>query len=249
MRQGDRARKTEPNPNAEREQVLPRRERARREPSRSKLYEVSPSLIRVVIADDHRLLLDALVAVLAEVPDISVVGVTHDPRRVLGMLRELQPDLLVLDYGMQGLDDWTLFDRVRRTHSRIPVAVLSGSDDPLLPREALARGACGYLHKSAASEDVAPFIRAACKGEKPFGDSRLPRTAEAFGLTAREEQVLVGLARGLSLAAIGRELQISRQTVKTHVENLYEKLDVHSRVEAARTLVDEALLRNPYGWA
>lgn len=203
---------------------------------------------RVVIADDHRLFLDALEAILEPIGDIRVVGSTHEAQRVVGLLRELPPDLLVLDYAMPGVEGWSLLDRVRRTHPTIPVLILTGCDDPGLSREALYRGACGFFHKCASPDEVAPALRAAIAGETPTVDPRLTRAVAAYGLTTREGDVLAALARGLSLAEIGRELQISRPTVKSHVHNLYRKLEVNNRLEALRTIVESALFDNPYNW-
>jgi two-component system nitrate/nitrite response regulator NarL len=197
---------------------------------------------RVFIADDQRLLLEALKAILGKVADIDVVGVTHEPQRLVERLRELEPDVLVLDHIVNGADRWTLLDRVRRARPGMAVIVFTGSDDPGLASEALARGASGFLHKSASPDEVVQALRAAATGATPIVDPRLPRAAAAFGLTAREEDVYAGLTRGLTLAEIGRELQISRQTVKSHVQNLYMKLNVHNRLEAIRALVDGTLL-------
>lgn len=214
----------------------------RRHPSRLAVF-------RIVVADDHRLLLEALKGILEPIDDLELAGVTTEATDLVGLLRELQPDLLVLDYAMPGIDGWTLLKRVRRVQSGLPVVILTGSDDPRLAKEALAHGARGFVHKSADPEDMVAAFRAALADGEPAvveqGQS-LQQVGARFGLTAREEDVLAALSRGLSLAEIGDELQISRQTVKSHVHNLYLKLDVHNRLEAVRIILEGTLFGNPY---
>lgn len=214
----------------------------RRHPSRLAVF-------RIVVADDHRLLLEALKGILEPIDDLELAGVTTEATDLVGLLRELQPDLLVLDYAMPGIDGWALLKRVRRVQSGLPVVILTGSDDPRLAKEALAHGARGFVHKSADPEDMVAAFRAALADGEPAvveqGQS-LQQVGARFGLTAREEDVLAALSRGLSLAEIGDELQISRQTVKSHVHNLYLKLDVHNRLEAVRIILEGTLFGNPY---
>jgi DNA-binding NarL/FixJ family response regulator len=208
-----------------------------------------PAAFRIVVADDHRLLLEAVKGILEPIDDLELAGVTTEASDLVGLLRELQPDLLVLDYSMPGIDGWTLLKRVRRLQSGLPVVLLTGSDDPRLAQEALAHGARGFVHKSADPEDMISAFRAALADGEPAiveqGQS-LQQVGARFGLTAREEDVLAALSRGLSLAEIGTELQISRQTVKSHVHNLYLKLDVHNRLEAVRIILEGTLFGNPY---
>jgi DNA-binding NarL/FixJ family response regulator len=210
-----------------------------------------PRVFRLVIADDHRLLLEAVKGILEPVKDMSIVGTTTDAREVAGLLREHQPDLLVLDYSLPGVEGWALLKRVRRLQVGLPVVVLTGMDDPELAQEALAHGARGFVHKSADPDNLVAALRAALDGGEPavveIGQN-LQQMGAKYGLTAREEDVLAALSRGLSLAEIGHELQISRQTVKSHVHHLYLKLDVHNRLEAVRLLLEGTLFGSPYNW-
>lgn len=197
---------------------------------------------RVVIADDHRLLLEALKAVLAPVGDFTVVGVTDDAERIVPLVRELEPDLLVLDYSMPGLSPWPVISRLRRLRPGLAVVLLTGSDDPGLAREALLQGARGFVHKSAEPEHLVSTLRAVITGEgSAVIAADLPRAGAEYGLTAREQEVLTGIWRGLSSAEIGHELRISRATVKYHVRQIYAKLHVHSRLEAVRVLLEGAI--------
>jgi DNA-binding NarL/FixJ family response regulator len=198
-------------------------------------------VFRVLIADDHRLLLGALEAILEPVGDFTVVGVTNDAERILPLVEQLEPDLLVLDYSMPGLGTWALIGRLRRLRPDLGVVLLTGSDDPGLAREALLRGARGFVHKSAEPGDLVATLRAVVAGEgSAVVAADLPRVGAEFGLTAREQEVLTALWRGLSSTEIGRELRISRTTVKYHLRQIYAKLDVHSRLEAVRVLIEGA---------
>ena len=116
---------------------------------------------RVVVADDHRLLLEAVKGILEPVEDFELAGVTTEASDLVGLLREQQPDLLVLDYAMPGIDGWALLKRVRRVQSGLPVVLLTGSDDPRLAQEALAHGARGFVHNSADPDDMVAAYRAA----------------------------------------------------------------------------------------
>jgi DNA-binding NarL/FixJ family response regulator len=197
---------------------------------------------RVVIADDHRLLLEALKAVLAPLGDFTVVGVTNEAERIVSLVHELEPHLLVLDYSMPGLSPWSLISRLRRLQPGLAVVMLTGSDDPGLAREALLQGARGFVHKSAEPEDLVSTLRAVISGQgSAVIAADLPRAGAEYGLTAREQEVLTGIWRGLNSTEIGSELSISRATVKHHVRQIYAKLDVHSRLEAVRILLDGAI--------
>jgi DNA-binding NarL/FixJ family response regulator len=194
---------------------------------------------RIVIADDHRLLLEALKAVLAPVGEFTVVGVTGEAERIVPLVRELEPHLLVLDYSMPGLKPWSLISRLRRLQPGLAVVMLTGSDDPGLAREALMQGARGFVHKSAEPEHLVSTLRAVVSGRgSAVVVADLPRAGAEYGLTAREQDVLTGIWRGLTSTEISSELNISRATVRHHVRQIYAKLDVHSRLEAVRVLLE-----------
>ena len=111
------------------------------------------------------------------------------------------------------------------------------------------RGARGFIHKSAAPEELIAVLRAVGAGGRPLVAAGVRRrTSAELRLTRREQQVLDALGRGLGRAEIASELQISRLTVKSHVHNVYRKLEVHNRLEAARLLLESKLFGNPYNW-
>jgi two-component system, NarL family, nitrate/nitrite response regulator NarL len=203
--------------------------------------------VRVVIADDQRLALEALKGILEPVTGINVVGVTHEAKRIVGLVRELQPDLLLLDYAMPDMSAWTLLSSMRRLHTDVAVVLITGSDDPSLERQALMRGARGFVHKSATPEQLIVVLRTAVGTHPPVVTAANRRhPSEEFGLTAREQEILAALIRGLSRREIAGELRITRATVQTHMHNLYEKLGVHSRLEAVRLMLEGTLFGSPY---
>ena len=192
--------------------------------------------LRVLVADDHKLMLEALRLALADAEGIELVGETSEGTKVVPLAGRLQPDIVLLDFRMPDMDGLAVLDRMRERHPGIKVVMLSGSDDPELIQEALRRGASAFVLKRIDPADLPGAIRQAARGTifATLGAESDEEPAPTAGLTPKERDVLLRMARGLSNAEIGRELWLSQQTVKFHLTNIYRKLGVANRTEAAR---------------
>jgi DNA-binding NarL/FixJ family response regulator len=197
--------------------------------------------VRVLVADDHRLMLAAVRRALAQAEDFEVVGEVSVGSQVLPAVRETRPDVVLLDLRMPELDGLACLTRLRKHHPTIAVVILSSYSDEGQIEAARQAGACGYIVKTVEPVDLAQVLRSALSGESfaVWGAADVlddaASTTGATALSEREAAVLEALVRGLSNREIGRELWISEQTVKFHLRNLYRKLGVSSRTEAARS--------------
>ncbi len=203
---------------------------------------------KVLIADDHPLVRSGVRRALEEEHDIEVVGEATNGAKVLPLIGQTSPDLVVLDISMPQLDGLACLDQIRRRYPDVKVVILSASGDPDRVQAALARGAKAYVLKSVAVRDLASALRQAVEGTvfQALGvqhDSE-GQLAGSAGLTKRETAILRAVARGLTNQAIGREFWVSEQTVKFHLRNIFRKLEVGSRTEAARYAFEHGLLES-----
>jgi DNA-binding NarL/FixJ family response regulator len=193
--------------------------------------------VRVLIADDNRLMLEGVRRALEPVEDIEIVGTTHTGSHVLSLVERRRPDLVALELGMRGADGRRCLELLREQHPDIKVVVLSASSAHEDIREALTSGARAFIVKTVNPRDIPAALRHAhdetvhhAIGFEPSPEDQLRAAA---GLTERELTMLKALARGLSNKAISRELWVSEETVKFHLGNLYRKLGVANRLAAA----------------
>jgi two-component system nitrate/nitrite response regulator NarL len=202
----------------------------------------------VFVADDHGLVLQALHLALEPHPEIEIVGEAKSGSEVLPRVAETDPDLVLLDIRMPGLDGLQVLDRLQKAYPEIKVVMLSGVDDPELATEALRRGATAFLGKGIDPADVAPVLRQVFEGTlvtESFGASgAAERAANEFGLTGREREILEQVAAGHSNKQIAADFWLSEQTIKYHLTNVYRKLQVGSRTEAARFAYEHGLAGN-----
>lgn len=205
--------------------------------------------IRVVIADDHRLMLAAITTALEQAEGIEVVGEALSGSQVLPLVAKTDPDLVVLDIRMPEMDGLTCLDRLRQRYPRVKVVMLSATDDPHLIESALSRGASAFVLKHIDPRDLASALRQACDGSvfRTLGEASRDNGAAAkeAGLTTSELRILKALAAGSSNKEIAKDLWLSEQTVKFHLRNIYRKLDVANRTEASRFAYQHGLVGNP----
>jgi len=191
--------------------------------------------IRVLLADDHRLILEGLQQAFEEVEGIEIVGMASDGKQVLPMIAGTNPDLVLLDMRMPDMDGLACLERIRKHHPSVKVVMLSAFDDAGRIRAALKRGASAYIVKTVNPLDLPAALRQAVEPTIYFGaPPSEEEPAAAAGLTEREAAMLRALARGLSNAAISKEFWVTEQTVKFHLTNIYRKLEVKNRTEATR---------------
>jgi len=196
------------------------------------------SSIRVLIADDHQLTLAAVKAALEASGGIKVVGEATSGRMALGAIQRANPDVVLVDMHMPGqIDGLTCAERIRRRYPNIRVVIISGFTDESAIRMAFRRGAHAFISKAVDPKDIAPALRQAVAGtvfHAPPGDAPIDTDDLPEGLSEREVTVLKSVAAGLSNAAIAKRLWVSEHTVKFHLTNIFRKLTVTNRTEAAR---------------
>jgi DNA-binding NarL/FixJ family response regulator len=196
-------------------------------------------VIRVLLADDHGVIRDGLGRLIGGLEDVELVGTASDGAEAIEKAARLEPDVVLMDLDMPRVDGIEATRKIL-AHQQTNVLVLTAFSDRRRILGALEAGACGYLLKDAASEDVADGIRAAARGESPL-DPRAARTVLSArtepdplaGLSQREREVLDALVEGLPNKLIARRLEISEKTVKSHLTRIFRVLGVTDRTQAA----------------
>jgi len=205
--------------------------------------------MRVLIADDHRLLLDGIRRALEQDGGFEIVAETQNGSQVLPLVAEHRPELVVLDVRMPGMDGLQCLEEIRRRFPEIKVVMLSASPSPDLIETALRRGASAYVLKSVEPSDLPSTLRQVLSGTvfSTVGalEASAPSGAKAAGLTEREIAILTELAQGRSNDEIARALWVTQQTVKFHLTNIYRKLGVKNRTEATRAAYRLGLAESP----
>ncbi len=206
--------------------------------------------IRIVVVDDHTLFRRGLTALLSREAQFQVVGDAADAGEALRRVTELQPDLVLLDNHLPGVNGVDVLPALREAAPEARVLMLTVSEDEQDLAAALRGGACGYLLKTIEGDALAAAIRRAMHGENVIADEMTGKLVAAFQaagtasaapaaaapeqpLSPRELEILRLIAQGASNKEIGRELGIAETTVKIHVQHLLRKLGLSSRVQAA----------------
>ncbi len=210
--------------------------------------------IRVLLVDDHKMMRDGLRALFEDVPDIEVVGEACDGRTALDLVRTLSPDVVVMDVGMPELNGVETTRRIRTEHPSVKVIALSTHTDARYVHHMLEAGACGYVLKISAHEELLRALRAARRGLTYLSteiaglvvhrSTHAHTTAEVSAYTslgAREREVLQLVAEGKTSSETAQQLHISIKTVESHRRNIAQKLGLHGTAELTKYAVREGL--------
>jgi two-component system nitrate/nitrite response regulator NarL len=209
--------------------------------------------VRVVVADDHPLYCDGLVRVLRERPEIQVLAQEEDGRKALESIRQLRPDVAVLDISLPEIDGLGVLDAIKREALPTRALFVSARDDSAIIYQAISVGADAYLPKSSTATEIVHAVLAVARGETvispavQYGLAREIRLRRAGDdrpvLSPRELEVLRLTADGLSAVEIGEHLHLSKTTVRTHLQHVYDKLGVTDRVAAVSQALRRGILR------
>jgi two-component system nitrate/nitrite response regulator NarL len=207
--------------------------------------------VKVVVADDHPVTRQGVVRALKSSGRVDVVAEVADGRAALAAIRELRPEVALLDYKMPEMDGLEVTHAITRDGLPTHVVLLSAFDDSSIVYKALAEGATGYLTKESDSDEIVAAV-VKCAGGGAYlppevagglvGEVKLRAKGSATLLTDRESEVVAMMADGLSVPQIASRLHLSPSTIKTHVQNLYDKLGVSDRGAAVAEAMRRRLL-------
>ena len=214
-------------------------------------------MIRVAIADDQALVRSGFRMILDARPDVEVVGEAEDGQQAVELVRNLEPDVLLLDVRMPNLDGIEATRRIVADGSTTRIMILTTFDLDDYVHDAVRAGASGFLLKDVRPAELVDAIRLVASGNALLAPTALGRLLERFGtpgspasgasalptLTEREREILQLIAEGLSNAEIASRLVLSDTTIKTHISNLLRKLGVRDRVQAVIAAYDSGLVQ------
>jgi DNA-binding NarL/FixJ family response regulator len=209
---------------------------------------VSGGQIRILVADDQRVVREGLVMLLGLLPGVEVVGAAADGEQAAALATELRPDVVLMDLRMPRLDGVQATRRLRDHDPEVAVIALTTYADDRSVVEALRAGARGYLTKDAGADEIRQAVEAVVRGEVALDPAVQRQLVEALaggaaatgaaapalpdGLTPREAEVLALIADGLTNAEIAARLVVSEATVKSHVNHLFAKIGARDRAQA-----------------
>ncbi|HEX7972892.1 MAG TPA: response regulator transcription factor [Anaerolineales bacterium] len=220
------------------------------------------SLIRIVIADDHTLVRGGMRALLEELSGVEVVGEASDGREALRLVEEHQPDLVLMDIAMRGLNGLEATSRITKDFPGVRVIILSMHVNEEYVLQALRAGASGYLVKDSAISELELAIKAVTRGEtylsppvskhviseyvrrvgSPVEPDEIRNLPPLDRLTLRQREILQLIAEGRTTQEIAQDLQISVKTVETHRTQLMERLDIHDVAGLVRFAIRSGLV-------
>lgn len=198
--------------------------------------------IRVLLIDDHPIVRSGIRLLLEQAGDIHVVGEADSGLDALGLVKRLKPDVLLLDMEMPGKTGVEVARELKQADAPVRVLALSAYDDEQYIMNLLVEGAAGYLTKEEALDTIVDAVRGVARGEEGWLSRRATariaashvkeQAKDPVQLTEREEEVLALLQKGFSNSRIAADLHLSERTVRFHLTNIYDKLNVTSRAEA-----------------
>ena len=207
------------------------------------------TVLKVLVADDHPLILQGLRRSLEACDDIEIVGEAHSGTELLALVERRAPDIVLMDLRMPEPDGIACVREIRKAWPHVRTVVLSASDDRESIDAALLAGANAYVLKSVGSTDIGAVLRQVSAGGAVFhAPSRPPEpiggqaAPERAGLTERESEILAAIAHGKTTKTISGELWLSEHTVKFHLTNIYRKLGVSNRSGAVRYAYENGLV-------
>lgn len=202
--------------------------------------------VRILLADDHKIVREGIRALLEKEPDMEVVAEVEDGQRAIKLVQELLPDVVIMDIAMPGLNGIEATRQIVTKYPGVKVLILSIHTDRLLVTESMRAGASGYMLKDCAFEELTSAIHAVVSNQtylSPMAsgfvvknDISLSTTkAPVYSdLSSREREVLQLLSKGMTTKQIASQLQIGEKTVEVHRKQIMKKLDIHSVVELTK---------------
>jgi two-component system, NarL family, invasion response regulator UvrY len=212
-------------------------------------------LIRVLIVDDHALVRMGIRRLLDDLPDVDVVAEAEDGETALSMVKLHQPDVVLLDMKMPGIDGWEVTRRLKKTSPQVKVIAVTALSTEPLPSRVLQLGAMGYLTKESGPEEMAAAIRKVVKGEKylsaaiaqkmAISSLETPQDSPFDVLSEREMQVMLMITRGLTVQDIAVRLFLSTKTINGYRYRIFEKLGIKNDVELTYMAMKYRVIERP----
>ncbi len=212
-------------------------------------------LIKVLIVDDHALVRMGISRLLNDLPDMSVVGEAENGDVALSLVKSKQPDVILLDMKMPGMDGWEVIRRLKKTNPNVKIIAVTALCNNTLPTRILQLGAVGYLTKESGAEEMASAVRKVYKGERYLSAEVAQQIAigslESSGrtifekLSEREMQVMMMVTSGMTVQEVSDTLFLSTKTVNGYRYRLFEKLGVRNDVELTYLALKHQIIERP----